>query len=65
MKEWLSSIIASVNYCNEDENPLMTFPIKKRVNTELLIEKRGITLYTKRALKNKGFREEGQIMCAN
>jgi len=34
-----------------DENPVMTFPIKKRINTELLIDERGSTLNTKGELE--------------
>jgi len=34
-----------------DENPVTTFPIKKRINTELFIDKRPALIYKKGARK--------------
>jgi len=36
-----------VSLMTRDENLLMTFPIEKRVNTELIIDESGSILYTK------------------
>jgi len=40
-----------------DENPVMTFPIQKKINTELFIDERA-ELYAQRELK--GLNEDGK-----
>jgi len=43
----------------------MTFPITKRINTDLLIDEREALCIQKGSLKNKGLSEEGKIIGAN
>jgi len=41
---------------NQDENPVTTFPIEKRINTKLLIDERAALYIQKGSQKNKGLR---------
>jgi len=42
-----------------DENPVMTFPIKKRINTELFIDKRASLYIQKRGARKIRTNEKG------
>jgi len=46
----------------KDENPVMTLPIKKRINTELFIDKRAALYKLNGERKNKGY-SEGAKCC--
>jgi len=44
----------------ESGNPLMTFPIKKRINTELFIDRKQESYYTKMVQETFGLRGLGR-----